>query len=321
MKHELDAEKFAMRNALTKRALSADADNTLIDASSNSAWIKMMPAVFVLIWSTGFIVAKFGLPYASPLWFLVLRFVGVLAILLPALAVVRVPWPDARSAMHIAIAGVLLQAGYLGGVWIAIDLGMPAGLAALIVGMQPILTALAAPFLGERVSPRQWLGLAFGFAGVALVVANKVSLIGLSPASIAFAALALVSITTGTLYQKHKCPSFDLRTGAAIQFAASLVIALPLALIFEAWDVRFTPQFAGALAWSVLVLSIGGMSLLFPLIRRGAATRVASLFYLTPPVTALMAWAAFGERFSPLASAGMVCAVFGVALVVARPAR
>ena len=288
---------------------------------ADGAWIKAMPAVFVLIWSTGFVVAKFGLPYASPLWFLTLRFVGVLAILLPALAVMRVAWPSARLAGHIAIAGVLLQAGYLGGVWVAIDLRMPAGVAALIVGMQPILTALVAPALGERVTRRQWLGLGLGFVGVGLVVANKISLIGLSTTSLTFAVIALFSITIGTLYQKRKCPSFDLRAGAAIQFAASFAIVLPLALLFEAWNVRFTPQFIAALAWSVLALSIGGMSLLFPLIRRGAATRVTSLFYLTPPVTALMAWAWFGERFSLIALGGMVCAVLGVALVVRRQGR
>ena len=186
--------------------------------------------------------------------------------------------------------------------------------------MQPILTALVAPALGERVTQRQWLGLALGFVGVGLVVANKISLIGLSAASLTFAVAALFSITIGTLYQKRKCPSFDLRAGAAIQFAASLAIALPLALLFETWHVRFTPEFIAALAWSVLALSIGGMSLLFRLIRRGAATRVASLFYLTPPVTALMAWAWFGERFSLIALGGLVCAVFGVALVVG-PAR
>ena len=282
-------------------------------------WLATTPALFVLIWSTGFVVAKFGLPYATPLWFLVLRFVLVIALLSLMLPFMRVVWPSVSQAGHIAIAGVLIQAGYLGGVWCAINLGMPAGLAALIVGLQPILTAFVAPAIGERVSARQWVGFALGFAGVSLVVANKIEVIALPMISVGFAVIALVSITTGTLYQKRKCPSFDLRAGSLIQFASSLAIALPLALIFEHWSTRFTPQFIGALAWSALVLSIGGMSLLFPLIRRGEATRVTSLFYLTPPVTALMAWIAFGERFTSLAMAGMVAAVIGVALVVVRP--
>lgn len=277
-----------------------------------------MPAVFVLIWSSGFVVAKFGLPYTTPLWFLVLRFVVVIATLLMMLPFMRVTWPSTSQSGHIAIAGMLIQAGYLGGVWCAIDAGMPAGLAALIVGLQPVLTAFVAPAIGERVSARQWAGFALGFAGVSLVVANKIAVIALPIASVAFAVTALLSITSGTLYQKRQCPSFDLRAGSLIQFTASLAIALPLALIFEHWSTRFTPEFIGALMWSALVLSIGGMSLLFPLLRRGEATRVTSLFYLTPPVTALMAWIAFGERFTSLAMAGMVAAVVGVALVVVR---
>jgi drug/metabolite transporter (DMT)-like permease len=287
-------------------------------SSTPSLWLRATPAVFVLIWSTGFIVAKFGLPYASPLWFLVLRFVGVLAVLGVALPFVTVQWPTRRDVGHLAFAGVLLQLGYLGGVWVAISLGMPAGLAALIVGLQPILTAFAAPAVGERVIARQWIGFALGFCGVVLVVADKIALIALPLASVLLAVMALFSITIGTLYQKRYCPSFDLRAGTMIQFVSSLAIALPLALVFETWDVRFTPQFVGALSWAVFVLSIGGMALLFPIIRRGEATRVTSLFYLTPPVTALMAWIAFNERFSPRAMLGMACTVAGVALVVMR---
>lgn len=293
-------------------------DSTAGAARGPGIWVAAVPAIFVLIWSTGFVVAKFGLPYTTPLWFLVLRFVFVIAILLLMLPFMRVTWPSRSQAPHIAIAGILIQGGYLGGVWCAIDAGMPAGLAALIVGLQPILTALVAPAIGERVSARQWAGFALGFAGVALVVANKIAVIALPIVSVVFAVVALLSITTGTLYQKRNCPSFDLRAGSLIQFTASLAIALPLALLVETWSTRFTPQFVGALIWSVVVLSIGGMSLLFPLIRRGEATRVTSLFYLTPPVTALMAWVAFGERFTSLALMGMVAAVVGVALVVVR---
>lgn len=294
------------------------AENAIAGPPLDSAWVRAMPAVFVLIWSTGFIVAKFGLPYASPLWFLNLRFIGVIVVLLAAIPFVKVPWPSRRSTVDIAIAGVLLQAGYLGGVWVAISEGMPAGLAALIVGLQPVITALVAPAIGERVSVRQWGGFALGFVGVVLVVVDKITLIALPATSIALTVMALFSITIGTLFQKRRCPSFDLRAGTLIQFATSLVVTVPLALWLEPWNVRFTPQFIGALTWSILILSIGGMALLFPLLRRGEATRVTSLFYLVPPVTALMAWAAFGERFSQRAMLGMACAVVGVALVVVR---
>ncbi len=298
--------------------MSSVVDRPTAIEPADSAWLRATPAVFVLIWSTGFIVAKFGLPYSSPLWFLNLRFVGVLAVLLIAMPFVRVPWPPLRLVRHIALSGVLLQAGYLGGVWVAISEGMPAGLAALIVGLQPVLTAFVAPAIGERVSGRQWIGFALGFVGVFMVVLDRITLIALPVASVVLAIVALLSITTGTLYQKRRCPSFDLRAGTLIQFTASLAVTVPLALLFETWQVRFTPQFLGALAWSILVLSIGGMALLFPLLRRGEATRVSSLFYLVPPVTAVMAWIAFGERFSHRAMLGMTCAVVGVALVVVR---
>jgi drug/metabolite transporter (DMT)-like permease len=291
-------------------------------STAQGAWIAAMPIVFVLIWSTGFVVAKFGLPYAPPLTFLLLRFIGVLLILLPLVLIARAPWPGAQSG-HIAIAGILLQGGYLGGVWCAIKIGMPAGLSALIVGMQPILTAFAAPIIGERVRPKQWLGLAFGLCGVGLVVANKISLSGLSWQSIALCLLALMSITVGTLYQKHYCPRFDLRTGTIIQFAASIVVVLPLAVAFEHLDlsldtVQWTPRFVAALSWSVLALSIGAIFLLFALIRKSAATSVTSLLYLTPPTTAVMAWAMFGERFSAVGIAGMLLAIVGVYFVVKK---
>lgn len=281
-----------------------------------------MPFLFVLIWSTGFIVAKFGLPFAEPLTFLLLRFVGVLIVLMPIVLVMRAPWPHGRI-WHIAFAGILVQAGYLGGVWCAIKLGMPAGLSALIVGLQPILTAFAAPLVGESVRGRQWIGLLFGLCGVALVVANKITLTGLSWQSIGLCIFALLSITAGTLYQKRNCPAFDLRTGTIIQFAASIVVVLPFAIIFEDLtpaleSVQWTPRFVGALLWAILALSIGAIFLLFALIRKSAATQVTSLLYLTPPTTAVMAWLMFGEAFSIVGMIGMVLAVIGVALVVRK---
>jgi drug/metabolite transporter (DMT)-like permease len=291
-------------------------------SSTSNPWLAAMPFFFVLIWSTGFIVAKFGLPYAPPLTFLALRFIGVLIILLPLVVLLRAPWPIG-SMRHIAVAGILVQAGYLAGVWCAIKLGMPAGLSALIVGMQPVLTAFAAPLIGERVRPRQWIGLIFGLCGVALVVANKITVIGLTWGSIALCVMALLSITIGTMYQKRYCPHFDLRTGTIIQFAASCVVVVPLAMIFEDFSpalqtVEWTPSFIAALLWSVVALSIGAIFLLFALIRKSAATRVTSLLYLTPPTTALMAWAAFGEVFSLIGIAGMLLAVIGVAFVVKK---
>jgi drug/metabolite transporter (DMT)-like permease len=291
-------------------------------ATPQSPLISAMPFVFVLIWSTGFIVAKYGLPYAPPLTFLLLRFAGVIAILLPLVLLMRAPWPVGQMR-HIAVAGVLVQAGYLAGVWCAIKIGMPAGLSALIVGMQPVLTAFAAPLIGESVRGRQWVGLMFGLCGVGLVVANKITLIGLSWESIALCIFALLSITIGTLYQKHYCARFDLRTGTIIQFAASAAVVLPFAVAYENFSpaletVQWTARFIGALTWSVVALSIGAIFLLFALIRKSAATQVTSLLYLTPPTTAVMAWLMFGEAFSLVGMIGMVLAVIGVALVVRK---
>ncbi|AMP13813.1 DMT family transporter [Collimonas pratensis] len=291
-------------------------------ASAAHPLLAAMPMVFVVLWSTGFIVAKFGLPFAPPLTFLLLRFGGVLLVLLPLVLLMRAPWPRGKIA-HIAFAGILLQGGYLAGVWCAIKLGMPAGLSALIVGMQPILTAFAAPLIGESVRPRQWLGLVLGICGVGLVVAAKITLVGLSWTSITLCLMALLSMTVGTLYQKRHCPQFDLRTGTLIQFAASVLVLLPFAIYYEhltpALDtVQWTPRFIGALLWSIFALSIGAIFLLFALIRKSAATSVTSLLYLTPPTTALMAWLMFGEVFNLLGIAGMVVAILGVIFVMRK---
>ena len=290
---------------------------------SSNSWLSPIPLFFVFLWSTGFIVAKLGLPYAPPLTFLIVRCLGVLAVLLPVVLLFRAPWPRGQM-LHVAVAGILLQAGYLGGVWAAIKLGMPAGLTALIVGMQPILTAAAAPLIGERVRPAQWLGLLLGLGGVALVVYAKIHAAGLSAAGIALCVFALLSITAGTMVQRRWCPRFDLRTGTVIQFAATVAVLLPLAVWLEGLDPAFsriawTGEFVFAWLWSVFALSIGAIFLLFTLISRSAATEVTSLLYLTPPTTALMAWLLFGESFTLLGLAGMVLAVTGVAFVVRKP--
>lgn len=276
-----------------------------------------VPALFVLLWSTGFIGARLGLPHAEPLTFLTLRYAAVIALMLPLALVLRARWPATVSeARHIAIAGILIQGGYLGGVFSALHAGMSAGVVALIVGMQPLLTAAAAGrLLGERVALLQWGGLVLGLLGVTLVVWQKMSLHGMTSGSLTLALLALASITLGMLYQKHYCPSFDPRTGSVIQFSAALMVTLPLALALETMHVQWTGEFLFALGWLVLVLSAGATSLLFRLIERGAATRMTSLFYLTPAVTAIMAWLMFNETLSVLAVVGMLIAVSGVALV------
>ncbi|MFA6314188.1 MAG: DMT family transporter [Sterolibacterium sp.] len=288
--------------------------------STEDIFRRVAPAVFVLLWSTGFIGAKLGLPDAEPLTFLLLRFAIVCVLLLLLALALRRPWPGGRVQItHIAIAGVLLHGGYLGGVFSAIHRGMPAGLVALIVGMQPLLTALlGGRLLGERVGVKQWVGLLLGFAGVALVLSGKLAMAGLSAGGLILAALALFSITAGTLYQKRYCGRMDLWTGSFVQFAASGLVFLPLALTSETMRINWSGSFIFALGWLVLVLSLGAISLLHQLIRRGAATRVSALFYLTPPTTALLAWALFGERLDAPAIAGMALAAVGVALALRK---
>jgi drug/metabolite transporter (DMT)-like permease len=278
----------------------------------------LAPFLFVLLWSTGFIGAKFGLPYAEPLTFLSTRYVLVISLMAALALAMRAPWPsDWRQIAHIGATGLLVHATYLGGVFVAIHRGLPAGVTALVVGMQPLLTALGAgALLGERVSVRQWAGLALGFVGVTLVVSNKVTVGAVSPADLAAmlgpALAALAGITLGTLYQKRFCPRFDLRTGSVIQFVPTLIVTAAAAGATETMRIDWSGEFVFALLWLVLVLSLGAISLLNLLIRSGSAVNVASLFYLTPPTTALMAWLLFGETLPGLALAGMVIAVAGV---------
>jgi drug/metabolite transporter (DMT)-like permease len=283
------------------------------------ALVAAMPAVFVLLWSTGFIVAKYAAPHAPPLTFLLWRFGAAVLVLLPLIAATGAPWPRTPAAwLHVAAVGVLLQATYLGGVWWAIAEGMPAGASALIVGLQPLLTAFIAGALGERASGRQWLGLVLGFAGVGLVLSDRFTLQGVGLAPVAANVLALVGITAGTLYQKRFGAGVDLRTGSAIQFGASFLVMLPIVLASGRLGVDLSGEFWFALGWSVLVLSLAAMALLLTMIRRGRATEVASLMYLTPPATALLAWALFGEALGVKAWMGVVIAMAGVALVLRK---
>ena len=293
----------------------------LTNRDGASAAYALAPALFVILWSSGFIGARMGVQYAEPFTVLLLRFSVVLSIMLPLSLLLRVNWPQSKGeAGHIAIAGILMQGGYLSGCFSAVYHGMPAGMIALITGLQPILTAFAAaPLLGERVSRMQWLGLALGFGGVAMVVWPKIGLQGLDTVSVAWALEALCAITAGTLYQKRYCPNFDLRAGSVIQFVAAFAVLLPLALLTETMHIEWNARFVFAIGWLALVLSIGAVSLLFVLIKHGEATRVSSLFYLTPLATAAMAWFAFEEHLDWLALTGMLIGVTGVALVLRKP--
>ncbi len=279
------------------------------------------PLLFVFLWSTGFIGAKYGLPYAEPLSFLLTRYGLVITLMLVIALATRAPWPKDRAQwLHIGISGVLVHAVYLGGVFVAIKHGLPAGVTALVVGMQPLLTAFGAGWLlGEKVSARQWGGLALGFVGVGLVVSGKLGDAALGPMLIP-AVIALIGITAGTLYQKRFCAKFDLRTGSVIQFVPTALLTAIAVACFENYRIEWTGDFLFALGWLVLVLSIGAISLLNVLIRNGSAVNVASLFYLTPPTTAVVAWVVFGEQLTLTAALGMAIAVSGVYLV-ARPAK
>jgi drug/metabolite transporter (DMT)-like permease len=286
------------------------------------ALIRAMPWVFVLIWSTGFVVARFGMPHAPPLSFLAIRYALSLACFAVWIAVSRSAWPRERMQwLHLGVVGVLIQAAYLGGVWGAVKAGLGAGTVALLVGLQPVLTALWMSRHGSasvdapgHVSARQWLGLALGLAGLTLVVWHKLG--GeLTHWNLGLAVFALFSITTGTLYQKRFVAPCDVRTAGAIQLFASLVVTLPLAL-FETEPVVWHAQLIGAMAWSVLALTLGGSSLLYLLIQRGGATQVTSLMYLVPPCTAALAWLLFGEAFTWSMALGMLLTAIGVALVV-----
>lgn len=274
-----------------------------------------MASLFVLLWASGYVVARLAAPDSTPLAFLALRFLLTVLVLVPMALIARARWPDRTTAGHLVVSGLLVHAGYLAGVWCAIKLGMPAGVAALIVNLQPILTAMGAGWLGERTRPRQWIGLALGIGGVALVVAQRLGTAGITPLTLGLTVFALLAISVGTMYQKRFAPSFDLRTGTALQYWVSMLAIAPLAWALEDIRLDWTLELVIAMAWSVVALSIGAIFLMFALIARGEALRVTSLFYLVPPVTALQAWWLFGEPFGPEAAAGMLLTAIGVALV------
>jgi len=288
--------------------------------------VRAMPAVFVLIWATGFIVARYGMPHAPPMKFLALRYALSVACFLAWALLARAAWPASRGQLgHLAVTGILMHAGYLGGVWAAVKDGMGAGLSALLVSLQPVLTAFWVSGRGGEVGRRQWMGLGLGLAGLLLVVWQKLGMGEVHARNLMFALIALFSITAGTLYQKRFVQPCDVRTANLVQLAAALLVTLPLALAegeamrWTTADGRVNAELAGAMAWSVLGLTLGGSSLLYLLIQRGAATTVTSLMYLVPPTTALMAWVLFGEPITAAIVAGVALTAVGVSLVVRAP--
>lgn len=294
--------------------------------AQDNAWLRAMPWVFVLIWSTGFIVARYGMPHAPPMSFLAVRYALSILCFLPWIWVAGVKWPASRRQwLHLSVTGVLMHAGYLGGVWAAVKAGMGSGLSALIVGIQPVLTAIWLSAMGGaagRVSRRQWVGLLLGFAGLLLVVSRKFGAGGAGDhadwLNLSLAVMALLSITAGTLYQKRHVKACDVRSANTVQLLAALLVTLPLALL-EAETMRWNGELLGAMAWSVLGLTLGGSSLLYLLIQRGAAAQVSSLMYLVPPCTALIAWVLFDEPIGLFTVAGIALTALGVSLVVRTP--
>lgn len=282
---------------------------------------RLAVPAFIVVWASGYVVAKLAATDAEPLTFLLLRYAGVV-VLMAALAVIgRAVWPSRRDAVHIAVAGVLIQAVYLGGVWVAIRMGLSAGVAALIVNLQPVLTACLAHWTGERVSRRQVIGIAIGFFGVVIVLAAKLSTATAAalgvPALLCF--VALIANTVGVLYQKRYVPHFDLRSGQVIQFIAAIVATLPFAFAFETFSIRWSHDVIVAMLWSVFVLSGAGISIMFYLLRTGSVTRLTSTMYVVPGLTAIMAWAMFNETLGWNVVAGMAVTLAGIYLVVSPP--
>jgi drug/metabolite transporter (DMT)-like permease len=293
--------------------------------AANRGLAGAMPWVFVLIWSTGFVVARYAMPHSPPLSFLSLRYALSLIVFGVWIGVTRATWPrHPRQWLHLSVSGMLMHAGYLGGVWSAVRAGMGAATVALLVGLQPVLTAVWLSMSShpprrsvrpEIVSLHQWAGLLLGLLGLTLVVWPKLVLGEVTPLNLAMALFALLSISIGTLYQKHFVRPADVRTANFVQLLAALVVSLPLAWL-EPGRMELHPHMLGALTWSVFVLTLGGSSLLYLLIQRGAATRVTSLLYLVPACTAVLAWLLFGEMFTIPMLCGLALTVLGVALVV-----
>ncbi|MGO4706993.1 DMT family transporter [Microvirga sp. 2MCAF38] len=282
---------------------------------TSSLLTRLAPPLFVVIWATGFIVARTIAPYAEPLTFLLVRYLLAILVLVLVVLAMRASWPKTgREWRDGLVAGVLLHGFYLGGVFWAVKHGLPAGIMALVAGLQPLVTGvLAEPLLGEQVSQRRWIGIGLGFIGAGLVVLPKLGA-GVPPLALGVGLLAMLSITLGTIWQKRTGASADLRVNALVQYIGAAVVTVPMMLLSEQGHMEFTLPLWLSLIWAVLGLSIGAIGLLLYLIRHGAVVGVATLLYLVPPVSALMAYALFGETLSAIQIVGMGCAALGVAV-------
>ena len=290
-----------------------------MSSASENAWLRAMPGVFVLIWATGFVSAKLAMPHAGPFSFLCARYAATIVCFMLWISWAKPAWPQGRTQWaHLAITGILMHAGYLGGVWAAIKLGMSAGLSALIVSLQPIITAMWLSSRGSVVTKQQWLGLALGLVGLGFVLSEKFGTAEVHLEPMLWVVLALVSITVGTLYQKAWVKPCDVRTANTVQMLGALAISWPLALL-EPHHITWNTDTILALAWAVLGLSMGASSLMYIMIQRGAVTRVTSLLYLVPPTTAVIAWLMFGEIITPPMLIGILIAAYAVYLVL-KPA-
>ena len=290
---------------------------TVLPHRASSSWLAWY---FVVVWGSGFLATKVGLQYAPPFTFLTLRFAFGMLLVVPIALAVKPSWPDSWGQwLHVAIAGLLMHAVNLGGSHYAQYMGMSAGIAALVLALQPLVTAVVAgPFIGERLNSLQWTGVLLGFAGVALVVWHKIDLDAMSTAALAAVLIALVAITTGTLYQRRFCPAVDLRSASVVQFAATLLFVAPLAWVVEGFEFRLSWQLLASIGFLVLFASILAVNALHTLMRRGEATRVTSLLYLTPIIAVALEWLMFGIYPTWLTALGVVITCAGVALVALK---
>lgn len=283
--------------------------------------VRFIPALFVLLWSTGFIGARYAMPWAEPFGFLAVRFALAAALLLPAAIMLRAARLSPARAAHAAFAGALIHGVYLGGVFWAIRNGMPAGLSALIIGLQPLMTAvMAGPALGEKVRPRHWAGLVIGFAGIVVVLAPTIGAVsgGVTAATFGACVVAALAISAGTVWQKKFVGGADLVTGTLWQYLGAAALMVAGAALLETGNFVLNRELVFAMVWLVLVLSIGAIFLLMAMIRKGEMAKVSSLFYLVPAVTTLLAWALFGETLTPVQILGMAVTTAGVAMATRR---
>ncbi|MGL6313243.1 DMT family transporter [Vibrio sp. WXL103] len=284
--------------------------------------VRAIPFIFVFLWASGFVGARFGLQYAEPATLLSIRMAFNILLFLVIATWLRHPIPKGKSFWHSCVVGILIHGFYLGGTFFAISLGMPAGLSSLLVGIQPILTAVLLVLLAsEELKPSQWFGLALGFVGIAMVLMGKMEWQSdlHKTLAVCMSLASLLGITVGTLYQKKYCQRVDMVGGAAVQYMAALAVFLPIAVHFETMQVQWTKEFILTLVWMVVVLSCVAILLLLYMVKNGAASSVAAVFYLVPPTTALQAWLAFGEAFDWMGLVGFVLAAKAVYLVAKKP--